>query len=126
MVLATLDLSQLTVHGQTLTFEYTGPFGQPTLGFVVCWHGRWLAYRNLCPHWSSRLDVRGSFFPSDGAQIVCQVHGARFDPETGECILGPALGSRLESLSDHPGRGGSCQGEDFTWIAVVALSSLWL
>jgi nitrite reductase/ring-hydroxylating ferredoxin subunit len=31
--------------------------------------------------------------------IMCAGHGALFDPKTGKCVAGAALGQELESLS---------------------------
>ncbi|MDQ7011038.1 MAG: Rieske (2Fe-2S) protein [Mariprofundaceae bacterium] len=59
-------------------------------GFLVRYQGRLHAYRNRCPHAGSTLDwTPGEFFSEDGQALVCQTHGAHFDPANGACIGGP-------------------------------------
>ena len=36
-----------------------------------------------------------SFLTEDGRFILCATHGACYEPDTGECIDGPALGKSL-------------------------------
>ena len=89
-------------------FEYADPFGQPARGFVVMWKGELRAYRNLCPHWGVPMDHAGELFDETGTEIMCHVHGASFDPETGRCTHGPPEGSKLETfdvqeIKDIPG-----------------------
>ena len=44
----------------------------------------------------------GKFFDLDG-MIICRVHGARFDEEHGQCLMGPAYtGLYRLILSDKP------------------------
>jgi len=53
-------------------------------------------YRNLCPHQGASLPWRkNAYLNTDGSQIVCCAHGAQFDPATGACVSGPALGQSL-------------------------------
>lgn len=59
-------------------------------GFLIRYQGRLHAYRNRCPHAGSTLDwTPGEFFSEDGQALVCQTHGAHFDPVNGTCIGGP-------------------------------------
>lgn len=59
-------------------------------GFIICYQGTLMAYRNSCPHAGSPMDwLPGQFFSEDGSQLVCHTHDARFDPATGECLSGP-------------------------------------
>ena len=39
------------------------------------------------------------FFDDAYDAIVCCQHGARYTPETGECIAGPCAGGRLTALA---------------------------
>jgi nitrite reductase/ring-hydroxylating ferredoxin subunit len=58
-----------------------------------------LAFINSCPHQGARLEYRkDAFMSSDGKYIICHAHGARFDPETGLCVLGPCRGASLQSV----------------------------
>jgi nitrite reductase/ring-hydroxylating ferredoxin subunit len=54
------------------------------------------AYLNICPHAAQALNWgpdRFLFTPE--GHLVCGVHGATFEVDTGQCILGPCLGRRL-------------------------------
>ena len=58
-----------------------------------------LIYVNACPHLGVSLDwAPGAFLSSDGSHIVCAMHGAQFDIETGRCFAGPCHGEHLEKL----------------------------
>lgn len=96
---AQVDVSNLNRDGQATTFEYEDAFGRKAKGVIVRWAGELKAYRNLCPHWSMPLDAdTGEFFDRNKSALHCKMHGARFDPQTGECIMGPCEGDRLEEL----------------------------
>ncbi len=98
-MLATINITSLQNHGQATTFTYTDPFGRSTQGILLNWNGQFHAYRNLCPHQSLPLDGdTDQFFDPAKSVLVCQAHGARFDPATGECIMGPCLGQHLQPL----------------------------
>ncbi|TDP75286.1 Rieske (2Fe-2S) protein [Bradymonas sediminis] len=85
-------------------FDYVDGFGRPASGILVRLSGdaeatEYRAYRNLCPHWSMPLDGgTGEFLDDSGHLIQCKMHGARFEIDTGECILGPCDGEYLEEL----------------------------
>jgi nitrite reductase/ring-hydroxylating ferredoxin subunit len=42
--------------------------------------------------------VENRFFSDDGRYLLCATHGACFEPTTGECVSGPALGRSLVAL----------------------------
>lgn len=74
--------------------------------FVVRWHGELQSYVNRCRHVSMTLDwVENQFLTNDGELILCPSHGALFQPDTGECIGGPAYGKSLfrVPLVEHDG-----------------------
>ena len=59
-----------------------------------------VAYVNRCPHWNVDLDLGDErFYAADLDRIYCKNHGALFLPRTGECVVGPCVGSRLEPLA---------------------------
>ena len=96
--LTRVDVSSLREERDTVHFAYDGPFGEPSTGFVILWKGSLRAFRNLCPHWSVPLDQDGEVFDPRKKSIFCPHHGARFDPETGRCTIGPPRGSGIESF----------------------------
>ena len=70
--------------------------GQDTV-FIVRHRGRLHAYEDRCPHYGDTPLAwrRHAYLNGDRSRIVCAAHGAQFDIETGECVLGPCLGQRL-------------------------------
>lgn len=68
--------------------------------FVVRYRGRPYAYVNACRHESLPLDFGDAhFFDEAYDALVCCHHGARYRPETGECVGGPCVGGRLTPLA---------------------------
>ncbi len=58
------------------------------------------AWLNVCPHAGRRLDwAPGKFLQSKDGHLVCAVHGASFEPDTGQCIAGPCRGERLRRVA---------------------------
>lgn len=67
--------------------------------FVVNFKGHFYAYVNRCRHVPLSLDwVENQFFTADGRFLQCATHGAKYLPETGECVAGPACGKFLRRL----------------------------
>jgi nitrite reductase/ring-hydroxylating ferredoxin subunit len=67
--------------------------------FAVKKDGEIYLYRNKCPHLGIELNWQeDKFLDMDGALIQCSTHGALFLIEDGECVSGPCLGERLESM----------------------------
>lgn len=104
-VVATVDLSAADELERSWIFEYLDGFGRPTSGVLIRLNtsadepGEYRAYRNLCPHWSMPLDAgSGEFFDESDYYLHCKMHGARFEPATGECIMGPCDGDYLQEL----------------------------
>jgi len=74
--------------------------GENISGFVVQKDGLFHAYRNSCPHTSAPLDwVEHQFLDMEGALIQCAVHDARFEIESGLCLMGPCAGESLQKLN---------------------------
>ncbi|MGA7812726.1 Rieske (2Fe-2S) protein [Caballeronia sp.] len=76
-----------------------GATGAP--GIVVVRRGddAW-AYRNVCPHFSIRLNYEVNTFCTYDAQILmCAHHSAMFRFEDGVCIDGPCQGSALTAIA---------------------------
>lgn len=72
---------------------------QARQGFVVHYAGQIRAYKNHCPHTGVNLNwSEDQFFDLDHKYLQCSLHGALFQPLTGECIWGPCVGKSLESL----------------------------
>jgi nitrite reductase/ring-hydroxylating ferredoxin subunit len=56
------------------------------------------AFLNICPHAGRRLDWAPGQFLIDRGLLVCAVHGASFDPLSGECVAGPCRGASLRAV----------------------------
>ena len=57
------------------------------------------AWLNICPHAGRRLDwAPGEFLKSKEGLLVCAVHGASFELETGGCVAGPCRGQSLRAV----------------------------
>ncbi|HEY3215226.1 MAG TPA: Rieske 2Fe-2S domain-containing protein [Candidatus Eisenbacteria bacterium] len=67
--------------------------------FAVRYRGQIYAYLNTCRHQGFELDFGdGRFFDESYDALVCCHHGARYRPDSGECIEGPCLGAQLTVL----------------------------
>lgn len=58
------------------------------------------AWRNACPHWADTPMAwrKDAYLSGDGQTIACHAHGARFEIDTGLCVLGPCVGQRLTPI----------------------------
>ena len=79
-----------TAHGATQTEE----------GFLIeDGDGQVHAYLNRCPHLIDvRLD-RGAGARIRDGELLCQHHGASFEPGSGRCTHGPPVGAILEEFN---------------------------
>ncbi|MGH8426443.1 MAG: Rieske (2Fe-2S) protein [Gammaproteobacteria bacterium] len=66
--------------------------------YFVVRHGNELAcFSNVCTHMGNPLNwAPNRFLSRDGSLILCSVHGAIYDPITGECRGGPCRGQGLK------------------------------
>lgn len=74
--------------------------------FAVRYRGRVFAYYNRCGHVPVELDWNaGEFFDTQRLYLICSVHGALYDPETGDCLGGRCNGRGLQALpvTEHDG-----------------------
>ena len=84
--------------GKTVKFSFTRD-DRPQEGFVGRFKGKLFAYENTCRHVPISLDYGDNrFFDSKGETIVCQTHGAVYEPATGLCTRGPCVGASLFAL----------------------------
>jgi nitrite reductase/ring-hydroxylating ferredoxin subunit len=65
-------------------------------GFAALFQGQVIVYENICRHLPLTIDYGDNrFFTGDGNEIICQTHGAIYDPLTGLCTRGPCEGASL-------------------------------
>ncbi len=56
------------------------------------------AYRNSCPHVGIGLDYGDGSCLHDESTLVCSLHGALFEADTGYCTAGPCSGQSLKRV----------------------------
>jgi len=70
--------------------------GREIEAFLLNHDGDFHAYVNACRHVPMTMDwIENQFFTEDGCHVQCATHGALYDPASGDCVAGPALGKRL-------------------------------
>lgn len=80
-------------------FEIENSSGQQWFGFAVRRGDAVFAYANSCPHTGAMLNwAPDRFLTRAGNQIMCGVHGALFEIDTGFCTVGPCRGQSLRAL----------------------------
>jgi len=57
------------------------------------------AYRNSCPHIGIGLDYGDGHCKHGDQQLICNMHGALFDADTGYCTDGPCSGDSLTRVA---------------------------
>jgi nitrite reductase/ring-hydroxylating ferredoxin subunit len=71
----------------------------PLRGFVVRRGATIRAYVNHCPHAGFPLNhAPHAFLAPHAPLILCAMHGALFEIEGGECVIGPCAGLSLRPL----------------------------
>lgn len=88
------------VNEKSLGVRFSLPeLGDRVTGFVVRYNGHLHAYVNRCAHLPVELDWNeGDFFNVSQDFLICATHGAHYQPETGECVMGPCKGGELRKL----------------------------
>ena len=86
-------------EGKTLKFSFKR-MERPMEGFVGRFNGTLFAYENTCRHIPISLDYGDNrFFTNQGDALMCQTHGAVYEPDTGLCTRGPCAGASLCPLA---------------------------
>jgi nitrite reductase/ring-hydroxylating ferredoxin subunit len=87
--------AELAEAGQARVFDVL-LWHRPARAFALRFEGRVVAYMNRCAHVPTEMDWRpGEFLDDERRFIVCAMHGAVYEPTTGQCIAGPCAGRRL-------------------------------
>ena len=85
-------------EGKTIKFSFKRG-ERPLEGFVGRFKGKLFAYENTCRHIPISLDYGDNrFFTNRGDALMCQTHGAIYEPDTGLCTRGPCAGASLFPL----------------------------
>ena len=74
-----------------------GPFRVGAVDVFVVRQGDVIrAWENSCPHAFAPLEMEPDrFLDLTGTYVLCTLHGAHFEPDTGACVLGPCKGRHL-------------------------------
>ncbi len=73
--------------------------GRTAPAFVVRHGEQVVAFLNRCAHIPTEMDWQpGKFWDIDGRYLICAVHGALYEPDTGRCVSGPCPGAKLQPL----------------------------
>lgn len=74
------------------SFKFLLPVrGEEEECFLINFRGHFHAFVNRCRHVPMPLDwVDNQFFAEEGRYLMCQTHNAYYQPDTGECVAGPA------------------------------------
>jgi nitrite reductase/ring-hydroxylating ferredoxin subunit len=99
-------LDEIPSTGMKFTYR-EGPFDEEGI-LVKMGGGEVRAFKNECRHLPMPLDDRepGDLWDPHGRYLVCNSHGARYNPDDGLCVAGPCEGSHLKALPIHV-----CDGE---------------
>ena len=96
--LALCASSDLQEGGDAVTFDVI-EFGRQVQAFALRFDKVAVAYLNRCAHVPAEMDWQpGKFWDLDKRHIVCAVHGALYDPPSGQCVGGPCRGARLHRI----------------------------
>ena len=83
---------------QAVKFKYRRE-GISRDGFAALFEGQVIVYENICRHLPISIDYGdGRFFTGDGKEIICQTHGAIYEPLSGLCTRGPCEGASLHKI----------------------------
>lgn len=74
--------------------------GKAVPAFVIRYKDQYYAYINRCAHVPVPLDYDdGDFLDQRIGMITCKLHGAFYDPTSGQCVAGPCAGDKLQALA---------------------------
>lgn len=89
-------VAELDRHGPTVE-PFSFAHGGRSFRALLVRADQVTAFLNRCPHWNLPLDDSDGDIWT-GERLVCSVHGAEFDAESGACTAGPCEGSSLTRL----------------------------
>ncbi|MFY7942660.1 MAG: Rieske (2Fe-2S) protein [Burkholderiaceae bacterium] len=88
----------LQERGKAITFDVLH-YREPARAFALRFEGQVVAYLNRCVHVPTEMDWQdGEFLDMDKQFIMCSIHGAVYEPDTGRCAGGPCGRGKLTPL----------------------------
>lgn len=96
--------ADLVNSGEAVPFE-VNYCAHTSRAFAIRYDGRVYAYLNRCAHVPMEMDYQPNrFFDSTGLWLMCATHGAMYQPQTGQCRMGPCRGGLIKiDLSELDG-----------------------
>ena len=95
------DAAALQERGKAVVWDVM-QWGRPARAFALRIDGRVFGYLNRCVHVPTEMDWQeGEFLDTDRRWILCSLHGAHYDPTTGQCAAGPCGRGRLTPVPCH-------------------------
>ena len=89
---------QLAEKGTAFIFDVLH-YREPARAFAMRFDGQVVAYLNRCLHVPTEMDWQpGEFLDSAREFIICSIHGATYEPQSGRCVGGPCGRGKLTSL----------------------------
>jgi len=89
---------QLAEKGTAFVFDVLH-YREPARAFAMRFDGQVVAYLNRCLHVPTEMDWQpGEFLDSAREFIICSIHGATYEPQSGRCVGGPCGRGKLTSL----------------------------
>ncbi|MCW3479246.1 Rieske 2Fe-2S domain-containing protein [Neisseriaceae bacterium JH1-16] len=90
---------ELVDGGLGVRFSVTLAEGREAPAFVIRHQGTAYGWLNACRHQPAQLDWKdGEFFDVTGQHLVCSMHGALYQPDSGLCVAGPCRGAKLVAV----------------------------
>lgn len=89
----------LAERGKAVVWDVV-QWGRPARAFALRYEGRVVSYLNRCVHVPTEMDWQeGEFLDMDRRWILCSIHGAHYEPETGRCAAGPCGRGQLTPIA---------------------------
>ena len=90
---------ELVERGRAVVFDVLH-YREPLRAFALRFDGRVVAYLNRCAHVPTEMDWQpGEFLDGEREFILCSIHGAAYEPQTGRCAGGPCGRGRLTTIA---------------------------
>jgi nitrite reductase/ring-hydroxylating ferredoxin subunit len=86
---------ELQERGTAVVFDVL-QWGEAVRAFALRFDGEVHAYLNRCVHVPVEMDWQpGEFMDSSKQYIMCSIHGAAYEPRTGQIVMGPCSRGKL-------------------------------
>ncbi|MFN3862064.1 MAG: Rieske (2Fe-2S) protein [Roseateles sp.] len=90
--------AELQERGKAVSFHVI-QWREPVRAFALRFDGQAVAYLNRCAHVPTEMDWQeGEFLDAEKRYIMCSIHGAVYDPLSGQCVMGPCNRGRLTKI----------------------------